>query len=241
MKKIVIYGGTSLISIELIKKFSEETDEFLVISRNNLKLKEKINEIDSNIIKKIKLIQIDLLDLEKNIEFINNLNDHFYDGIIFVIGETGDPDLEFENYNKCLENYKINLLHPVIVLNTFVKKLKKNSFICVFTSMAGIRGRALRLFYCSAKSGLISYLSGLRQKLQKENIQVTNVIAGYMKTEKFKYNVNKFLISSPNKVAKIVHKGIINKKDNIYTSYLWFLISIILKIIPEKIFKRFNF
>ena len=53
--------------------------------------------------------------------------------------------------------------------------------------LRGIRGRALRLFYCSAKAGLISYLSGLRQKVQYRNINVINVIAGYMDTEKFNF------------------------------------------------------
>ena len=42
MKKIIIFGGTSLISIELLKKFEKETEEFLIISRNNLKLQKQI-------------------------------------------------------------------------------------------------------------------------------------------------------------------------------------------------------
>ncbi len=38
MKKIIIYGGTSLLSIEFIRKFSNEVDEFTVISRNKKKI-----------------------------------------------------------------------------------------------------------------------------------------------------------------------------------------------------------
>ena len=241
MKKIIIFGGTSLISIELLKKFEKETEEFLIISRNNLKLQKQIETMDENLKKKIQTIELDILNLEDNIYFINKLNDYYYDGLIFLIGETGNPDLEFEDYKICLQNYKVNLLHPVVVINCFVKKLKKNSFICVFSSIAGIRGRALRIFYCSAKSGLISYLSGLRQKLKKHEIQVLNVIAGYMQTEKFIYSSNKFLINTPKEVANVVYNGIKKKRDNIYTSYKWYIISIILKIIPEKIFKKFNF
>ena len=40
MKKIIVYGGTSLLSIEFIKKFDKEIDEFIVISRNLNKNKE---------------------------------------------------------------------------------------------------------------------------------------------------------------------------------------------------------
>ena len=80
--------------------------------------------------------------------------------------------------------------------------------------------KPLRLFYCSAKAGLISYLSGLRQKLVKDNIAVINVIAGYMDTEKFNYDVNKYLVSTPREVIDRVYNGVRNKKENIYSSYM---------------------
>ena len=168
MKKIIIFGGTSLISIELLKKFEKETEEFLIISRNNLKLQKQIETMDENLKKKIQTIELDILNLEDNIYFINKLNDYYYDGLIFLIGETGNPDLEFEDYKICLQNYKVNLLHPVVVINCFVKKIKKNSFICVFSSIAGIRGRELRIFYCSAKSGLISYFKAYYGKYENQ-------------------------------------------------------------------------
>ena len=215
MKKIIIYGGTSLISIELIIKFDNEVDEFLIFCRNKKKFINLIKDKDKNslLINKIKIFEVDLLNLKENVELIKNLKQNYYDGVLFVSGETGDPELEFEDYELCLKNYKINLLHPVILINVLVEKLKaKSSFICVFTSVAGIRGRALRLYYCSAKSGLISYLSGLRQKLLNKDILVSNVIAGYMNTEKFKYSNSKFLVSEPIEVAQIVYKGIIKKR-----------------------------
>tara|TARA_Y100000591_G_scaffold222727_1_gene194090 strand:- start:1801 stop:2526 length:726 start_codon:yes stop_codon:yes gene_type:complete len=241
MKKIIIYGGTSLLSIEFIRKFSNEVDEFTVISRNKKKFEEKISINKETLKPKIKSYQIDLLDLENNLKFSNELDNNTYDGIFFVMGETGDPDVEIINFEKCYENYKINLIHPVLIINSLLPKLKKNSYICVFTSLAGIRGRALRLFYCSAKAGLISYLSGLRQKLQSSNIIVINVVAGYMNTEKFNYKANKLLISNPKEVIDRIYKGIKNKKETIYSSFTWLVISIVIKFIPEKIFKKLKF
>ena len=241
MKQVIIYGGTSLLSIEYIQKFHNEVDVFIVICRDLEKFKKKILYFDENLKNKIKLYQIDLLDLKKNISFLNSLQNHSLDGIFFVMGETGNPDEEIENTEKCNENYQINLIHPVLIINSLLPKLKKDSYICVFTSLAGIRGRALRLFYCSAKAGLISYLSGLRQKLVKDNIDVINVIAGYMDTEKFNYDVNKYLVSTPREVIDRVYNGVRNKKENIYSSFIWFVISIIIRLIPEKVFKKLKF
>ena len=244
MKKIIIYGGTSLISIHLINLYIADINEIVAFVRNKKKFlnlcNEFINNFDSNK-KKIITIQVDIIDLKNNFKIIKNFNNNFYDGLIFLVGSTGDPKTEFENYKLCEANYKINLLHPVLIINSLTKKLKSNSFICVFTSVAGIRGRNLRLFYCSAKAGLISYLSGLRQKLESKNILVTNFIAGYMSTAKFKYDSYSFLISNPKNIASKVYNSIKHRKETVYSSFVWYLISNILKFIPEKIFKKLNF
>lgn len=241
MKRLIIYGATSLLSIEFIKKYKSEIDEFLLIARNKSKLHNLLKVFDDETKLKIKIFQKDLLELEENIEFIKSIEDKSILGIIFLIGETGDPNLEFKNYEECLKNYNTNLINPVILINNIIPKIENNGFVCVFSSLAGIRGRALRLFYCSAKAGLISYLSGLRQKLSKENINIVNVIAGYMNTEKFELNANTFLVTDPSVVAERVYKGIKVKKEIIYTSKLWHMISIIIQLIPEKIFKKLNF
>ena len=76
MKKIIVYGGTSLLSIEFIKKFDKEIDEFIVISRNLNKNKEKIILFDEKLRKKIKFHQIDILDLDQTLSFSNSITDN---------------------------------------------------------------------------------------------------------------------------------------------------------------------
>ena len=68
-----------------------------------------------------------------------------------------------------------------------------------------------------------------------------NFIAGYMSTAKFKYDSHSFLISNPKNIASKVYKSIQHKKEIVYSSFAWYLISNILKFIPEKIFKKLNF
>ena len=179
--------------------------------------------------------------IKKNLSIIDTFNNYEFDGLLFLVGHTGNPEKELKSTEACIENYKINLIHPVSIINLLTYKLKDNSFICVFTSVAGIRGRSLRLFYCSAKAGLISYLSGLRQKLNNRNILVQNFIAGYMSTEKFVYKAPKFLISNPEKISKKILISISKKQKNVYSSNLWWLISLIIKFIPEFIFKKLKF
>ena len=78
----------------------------------------------------------------------------------------------------------------------------------------------------------------------EENILVTTIIPGYMSTKPFRELNQKplsLLITNPRKVATIVKKSINNKKEIVYINNFWRVIMLIIKFIPEKIFKRFSF
>ena len=138
---------------------------------------------------------------------------------------------------------QINFVNPVLLINKILPKMKtgKKSFVAVLTSVAGLRGRSKRLFYSSAKAGLIAYLSALRQKFNKKNINVITVIPGYMNTKPFNIKAPKFLICSPEKAAKIIYKSIIKKKEIVYINFFWRIIMMIINFIPEKIYKKLKF
>ena len=133
---------------------------------------------------------------------LNKTPDDF-DGIFWVTGFTGDAKEELNSIEKASLNLKINFTNVVLCLSFMRKKMKisKESFICVITSVAGLRGRKRKLFYCSAKSGLINFLSGLRQQLNGK-IHVLTVIPGYISTNSFNEKSYKFLITSPEKMSE---------------------------------------
>ena len=89
-------------------------------------------------------------------------------------------------------------------------------------------------------SGLDLILSGLRQKYN-QRLTVISVIPGYIRTNNFKIKAPNFLICEPSDIAKKIAKAIKYKHEIIYSSFLWRIIMMIIKIIPEKIFKKFNF
>ena len=118
----------------------------------------------------------------------------------------------------------------------------KNSFIAVFTSVAGLRGRKKQLFYSSGKAGLIAYLSGLRQKVNESGILVTTIIPGYMNTKPFRrcHQTPNFLITQPNKVALKVKNGIKDKKNSLHQLFLKFIMFII-NLVQRKFIKDYLF
>ncbi len=245
--KIIIYGGTSEISLALIDMYIDECERLIIFCRSKKKfveLRKNIGNLNSENLK-VQIFEVELNDLAKNLEIIDKM-DNDISGIIWVAGYTGDGYEEFENIGEAEKNIKINFLNPVMILTEISKKIRKNSnsFIAVFTSVAGLRGRKKQLYYSSSKSGLIAFLSALRQKLFKYQISVTTVIPGYMNTKPFRegnFSYPSLLIAEPKKVAQNLKKAIEKNKEIIYINSYWKIIMTIVKLIPEKLFKRFSF
>tara|TARA_Y100000590_G_scaffold424008_1_gene530446 strand:+ start:916 stop:1644 length:729 start_codon:yes stop_codon:yes gene_type:complete len=238
-KKVFIHGGSSLISINLVKLYINEFDEFHIFSRNISKTKEIFSSFPKE---KFCYYENNLLNINQTLKDIDNLPNDL-SAIFWITGSTGDPTKEEEEMSLLEENLKVNFINPVICINQLQKKMKidlKNNFICVVTSVAGLRGRYKRLFYGSAKAGLINFLSGLRQKLNNK-IRVITVIPGYINTLPFKETGPKFLIASPESAAKIIYNGIKKNKEIIYINIFWKFIMKLINFIPEKIFKKFKF
>ena len=247
-KNLLIYGGSSQIPIELINIYIEEFDKIFVIIRSQKEFSENLQEFkkfEDNLANKIISFEADLINLDQVLGIINTKVENL-SGLIWYAGMTGNSDKEYLDYNLASYNLKINFLHPILIINEISKKIieNKNSFIAIFTSVAGKRGRSKQLFYGPSKSGLINYSSALRQKLNKKKIQVLTVIPGYMNTKPFrKLNITapNFLISSPKNVAKIIKKAVTNQKDIVYINSIWKIIMLTINLIPEKIFKRLSF
>ncbi len=238
-KKILIYGASSLISLELIKLLNQDVSKFFLFCRDKNEIEIFLKNNNFNI-EKFSIFEVDLLDIKKNLEIMDHIEN--IDGVIWVAGFSGNTEEELKNLDLSEKNLRINFLNPMLIINKTLAKMNINSesFVVAITSVAGLRGRGKNFIYGSAKAGLISYLSGLRQKYN-QRLTVISVIPGYIKTKNFKIKAPNFLICEPSDLAKKITKAIKYKNEIIYSSFVWRIIMMIIKIIPEKIFKKFNF
>lgn len=91
----------------------------------------------------------------------------------------------------------------------------------------------------SAKSGFTAFLSGLRNRLQKSNVTVLTVVPGYIKTKMIKnIETPDILTSSSNHISEIIFRN--RFKATVIYPFPWRFIMLIIKLIPERAFARFN-
>src|SRR5690606_9885204 len=129
----------------------------------------------------------------------------------------------------------------VSILNLIAEKMKarKSGTIIGISSVAGERGRANNLIYCTSKAGFTAYMSALRNSLFEHNVHVASIIPGFTKTKMLgDVKAAPVLIAEPEEVAEAIWKAYKKKQNVVYVRWIWRYIMLIIKNIPEPIFKR---
>jgi short-subunit dehydrogenase len=115
----------------------------------------------------------------------------------------------------------------------------KQGVIVGISSVAGERGRQSNYIYGSAKAGFTAYLSGLRNRLQKENVHVLTVLPGFVYTKMTEnLKLPKPLTAAPEEVGVAVYNGVVKRKNVVYVRWMWRWIMLIIKLVPESMFKK---
>ncbi|MDU8926097.1 SDR family oxidoreductase [Alisedimentitalea sp. MJ-SS2] len=107
-------------------------------------------------------------------------------------------------------------------------------------SVAGDRGRLGNYVYGAAKAGFHTYLSGLRNRLTRSGGHVVTVKPGFVDTAMTWGIEGMFLVAPPEKVASDILRAVEKRKNVIYTPFFWRYIMLIIRSIPEPIFKKLS-
>ncbi len=107
-------------------------------------------------------------------------------------------------------------------------------------SVAGDRGRIGNYVYGAAKAGFHTYLSGLRNRLTRAGGHVVTVKPGFVDTAMTWGIEGMFLVAPPEKVADDILKAVTKRRDILYTPFFWRYIMLIIRTIPERIFKKMS-
>jgi short-subunit dehydrogenase len=107
-------------------------------------------------------------------------------------------------------------------------------------SVAGDRGRVGNYVYGAAKAGFHTYLSGLRNRLTRAGGHVVTVKPGFVDTAMTWGIPGMFLVAPPEKVAGDILQAVRKRRDVIYTPFFWRYIMLIIRTIPERVFKKMS-
>ena len=244
MKKefILILGSNSDIAKSCADKFAKEGYNLILASRNVDVSDETAQDLRARYEVDVHVYKFEADKFATHKCFVKNLKVEPY-GVILAFGQMHiQADLE-DIVPKCLNLINVNFTGAVSILELLAKKFeeRKFGFIIGISSVAGLRGRQSNYIYGSSKSGLITYLEGLQQRLHSSNVHVLIVLPGYVRTKMIKnLNTNRYLTASTELVSDKIYLSLQKKKYKIFVKPIWFFILIIIRSIPDKIFVRLN-
>jgi short-subunit dehydrogenase len=239
---ILILGANSDIAKAIAKKYAQKGYNIYLAGRDieNLKLSAKDLEIRFSI--NSKALFLDILDFNSHNSFYNSLDIKPY-GTVMTIGYLGDQKVAEKNNDEAKKIIDTNFTGVVNLLNIIANDYeeRKNGFIIGISSVAGDRGRASNYLYGSAKAGFTAYLSGLRNRLSKKDVNVLTVKPGFVQTAMTEnLSLPPLLTAQPDEVANDIIKAQEKNKNIIYTKWFWRIIMCIINRIPERIFKKLS-
>ncbi|MFN3199126.1 MAG: SDR family NAD(P)-dependent oxidoreductase [Bradymonadia bacterium] len=113
--------------------------------------------------------------------------------------------------------------------------------LCVFSSVAGDRGRKPVALYGSTKAGLSHYLESLDHKHRADGLNTICVKPGFVKTGMTAGLSPPPFAGEPEQVANDVIKAITKGKPLIYTPGMWRWVMFVIKRLPRFVMRKIGF
>lgn len=242
MSYILIIGAKSDIAKELARVYAKNGYSLYLAARNSDSLVELADDIKirSNVDVQLKELDVSKYDIHE--EFYNNLEVKPL-GVIVEAGYMADQKECEKDFTKTINTINVNYTGVVSLLNIIANDMEsnKNGFIVGVSSVAGDRGRKANYIYGSSKAAFSAYLSGLRNRLYESKVSVLTVKPGFVNTKMTEgLDLPEKLTSQPEEIALDIFKAQQKQKDVLYTKGIWKLIMLIIKHIPEFIFKKLS-
>ena len=237
---ILILGATSDIACAVARRFAGEGWRLILAARSTASLERLSKDIQARTGREVVSIAFDVLDMDSHKAFWENLPER-PDAVFCAVGYLGDQKLAENDFSEVQRIVLTNYLGILSTLNLAAMEFETNreGLIIGVSSVAGERGRQSNYFYGSAKAGFTAYLSGLRNRLSPAHVQVLTVQPGFVITAMTQnMKLPPLLTAQPDEVAEDVLRGVKKGKDVIYTKWFWRYIMCLIRLIPEKLFKR---
>lgn len=240
--KILIIGASSDVGAELARILAKKGFNLVLTKRSIEDLEPLRKDLMIRFNNTIDLIDLEATEYNSHRNVLEPLLYHISDVFCFI-GYLGDQEKAENNWSEAEKIIDLNYKGVVSIINivasSFEKRKKGN--IVAISSVAGNRGRQSNYFYGSSKAALTAYLSGLRNRLFKNNVHVMTVLPGFMKTKMTAHlDLPPMLTASPDIAASLIYKGFLKKKNTIYVLPIWRYVMMVIVHLPEFIFKKLS-
>jgi short-subunit dehydrogenase len=242
-QRILIFGATSAMAHEFAKCFAGEGGHFFLIARNRMRLAAVQADLLARGARQVEVEVADSTDFCKGQEQLLNraiASLGHLDVAMFAHGALGVQKHSEQDAEKAVEIISINFISIVNQLTYVANYFEKRGTgtIVTISSVAGDRGRQSNYVYGAAKAGLAVFLQGLRNRLHRAHVRVIDIRPGFVSTPMTSQLRQGMLFADPADVGRGIYLAVLKGRDIVYLPWFWRWIMLVVKLIPEELFKR---
>lgn len=242
--RVLILGATSALAHETAKCFAADGASLVLVARSAAKLQTIRDDLRVRGAKEIETIEADLTDVTRHKDILEAALKPFagLDMALVAYGTLGDQQLCERDVEATLREFATNAT-SVIALTTLLAnyfEAQKRGCIAVISSVAGDRGRQSNYVYGAAKGAVTVFLQGLRNRLARCGVTILTIKPGMVDTPMTAHMRKGLLFASAQKVGQGIYDAMLKHKDVVYVPGYWRFVMLIIKSIPESVFKKMN-
>jgi decaprenylphospho-beta-D-erythro-pentofuranosid-2-ulose 2-reductase len=247
LKRVIIFGATSAIAEQTARQLVAQGASLYCVGRNQQKLDAMLDDlrVRAGDNQRIDGGVADLTDSDQHAALIDAAEQFLgsVDGVLVAHGTLPDQQACQSDVAQMRQEIEINALSVVSLLTLLANRFEqqRRGVIAVISSVAGDRGRQSNYVYGAAKGMVTIFLQGLRNRLAKSNVDVVTIKPGFVDTPMTaEFDKSGPLWAKPEQIAAGIIKAMQKGKGEVYLPWFWWGVMLIIKHIPEAIFKRLS-
>jgi short-subunit dehydrogenase len=244
-QRILILGATSAIAEAMARLWAARGARLVLVARNEHRLASIAADLKVRGAASVDTACADLDDTAAHPELLEHATQTLggLDVALLAHGILGDQPRAEADVAHAAQILHTNLTSPISLLTWLGNYCAQqhHGTLAVFSSVAGDRGRKSNYVYGASKAGLTAFLGGLRNRIDREGVNVLTIKPGPVKTPMTQGMKGYEKFADVNKVAAAIVKAIDARKDVLYVPTIpWLPVMFIVRHIPESIFKKLN-
>jgi decaprenylphospho-beta-D-erythro-pentofuranosid-2-ulose 2-reductase len=231
MKKVLILGATSPIARALAEEFAGDGALLFLAGRDPFELERVAADLRIRYRIGTHFGHVEAEDFASHASFVQSVVETLggMDGVVLAIGYLGEQPRDSHDELMAHRIANSNFTSAVSLLAPIANLLEKqrHGFIMGLSSVAGDRG-------------LILYLQGLRNRLDRVGVKVITLKLGFVDTAMTYGKKGLFLVASPEQAGQLAYQTLRKSAGVYYIPPFWGMIMFLIRLIPERVFKKLN-
>ena len=242
MLRIVIVGASSAIAEATARCYAARGARLFLIARQSQRLEDMASDLKVRGAADVAFATLD----------VNQLDAHSYvlaqawtwlgevDAMLIAHGTLPDQNACEASAELAVKEFNTNGTSTIALMTVAANRfeVQRHGTLAVISSVAGDRGRQSNYLYGSAKAAVTAFTSGLRQRLAKVNVNVLTIKPGFVDTPMTRDFKKSALWAKPEGIARGIVRATDRGRSVIYLPWFWLPIMLIIRHVPEFVFKR---